>query len=251
MVERGHIGYQCTLPLGHIETTGEPHYAVEVDASVRAWQRWHDLREETPFVNDRKVQVQAEPDRVVTTADGTGAFVGNKADQDREVAKHFDYVRCNRMLGNAVCYLEKGHPGDHLIEVPDEMFGAEPGMADVNKAHLAAMGIPDVKLGEPITEDRKDRKERCGAIHPNNLRVYCVLKPGHTTNHAQGSLRWSSEASAYRCTSERLGGQCHKTVGHPGEHIYGPRPDADVFDDHLGRGGQRGHRQTQRDVRQH
>ncbi len=43
MVEKGHVGYPCSLPQGHMAIPaddGEPCYAVEVPRSLRAWQAW-------------------------------------------------------------------------------------------------------------------------------------------------------------------------------------------------------------------
>lgn len=44
MVSGVQMSYPCTLSQGHAEH-GEPHYAVEVDRSVRAWQRWKQEQE--------------------------------------------------------------------------------------------------------------------------------------------------------------------------------------------------------------
>ena len=38
------IAYRCTLSDGH-HHLGEPHYAVEVERSVRAWRRWAEQKE--------------------------------------------------------------------------------------------------------------------------------------------------------------------------------------------------------------
>lgn len=53
MVEKGHIGYPCSRPLGHTAIPAgdpEPCYAVEVPSSLGRWQAW-DERQQFPLLS--------------------------------------------------------------------------------------------------------------------------------------------------------------------------------------------------------
>lgn len=69
--------------------------------------------------------------------------------------------------------------------------------SEVNDQHLAAMGISEIKLGEQQVKTGPSQTTapgvRCGALHPNNLQVQCILLAGHTTRHVRGSLHWTDE----------------------------------------------------------
>lgn len=56
-VEQGMIAYRCTLSDGH-HHLGEPHYAVEVERSVRVWRKWAEqkAREEATKEAFREVE---------------------------------------------------------------------------------------------------------------------------------------------------------------------------------------------------
>lgn len=122
MVEKGHIGYPCSLPQGHEENWGEPHYAVEVDASVRAWRRWNEEVEETPYLNDRiqEVQLPATPPDPAIKPERVVPFVPSHlledTDQDQEIAQYLDDNQCNAMQDEYLCCFQKGHTGDHSFD---------------------------------------------------------------------------------------------------------------------------------------
>lgn len=78
MVEKGHVGYQCTRPQGHSSAPPddpEPCYAVEVPASLFRWQAWNE-RQQNPMM----------------TVDGTEPKVSDGAFTVQIIASHCENV---------------------------------------------------------------------------------------------------------------------------------------------------------------
>lgn len=159
MVEKGHVAFQCSLIQGHDENYGEPHYAVEVPTSVRAWQVW-----------------------------------------DTEMA--------------AVAAL----PSDDPEPTVESECVADPEPMDaVNSAHLAAMGLAGVSLGEQIQNQEMPDSgpDRCSAIFSlSNPGFRCALKVGHSSDHLRGTVRWPNEGLVVVPTKQREGDQQLPSGGH-------------------------------------
>ena len=74
MLGNGLLSYQCTRPLGHL--TGEdpePHYAVEVESSVRQWREWQ-VRQQAEEVQQAE-EAQQEGRQVIDCPECAGEMV--------------------------------------------------------------------------------------------------------------------------------------------------------------------------------
>ena len=150
MVEKGHVGYQCTLPQGHEDNFAEPHYAIEVDHAARAWGKWYDQR-----------TAAAQP---VMAPEVSLRYEENFADE---------LAVLNAKAGVAGLYAPV--PMDAVNAAHMESMG----LGDVK------LGEP---IEPPETNSIHDRCE--SIYQGVGVFFRCVLKIGHLTDHIRGSARW-------------------------------------------------------------
>lgn len=195
LVEGRHVSYHCSLERGHEERNwGEPHYAVESEKSVRAWQDWYREMHETP---------EADPARLDrTTADPVAQLT---AVHHRDEANN---PSCGEMLppfvpdGSTIfCIKPTGHTGAHSD-------GATTWMSD---GDWATQTVEDEAVQEEQVGRRCTGDPLCGAAkHYHGCfadKGNCDAPDDHTYYLPGGGEVSATDARRGRPTKTRKGDQ--------------------------------------------